>query len=179
MTHDYAQRRRVAVAVAVTVIAVPSAFLLDRGAETEPAGATATLAGTQPAAPDPAGSTDGAAATDADVLGTAPIGYLTGTTVPNDDDPATIAIPVVADSIRGAASFSSDIDSIKRCIAKGVPFNATLTVTNLDNSQSVRCVASITGIEPTTDVVLQTDAFLQIADLTDAPVPVQITWTTE
>jgi hypothetical protein len=40
----------------------------------------------------------------------------------------------------------------------------------------VQCVSSIGGEQPEETVVLATETFAQIADLTDAPVPVQITW---
>lgn len=193
MDHDYAQRRRVAVALAITVIAAPAAFLLNRAGGEEPlvAQPLPTLVGTVPSAgaatvgADPGGllggdvsaSVDDSAATSP--LGTAPVGYLAGSTVPGDSAPAKIAVPRLPESVRGLASFSSQIDSTVRCHAKGVPFNGTLTVTNLDNSRSVQCVASIGGAPPVTDIVLATDTFAEIADLTDAPVPVQITWVVE
>jgi hypothetical protein len=59
----------------------------------------------------------------------------------------------------------------------GVPFNSTVTVTNLDNSRRVQCLANVAVVDPAGDVILATDTFLQIADPTDAPVPVEITWT--
>ena len=107
------------------------------------------------------------------------MGYLAGTTIPVSNQPARIAIPREHDGVKGTASFSSAIDSTLRCQAKvsrGVPFNATITVTNLDNSRSVQCIASIGGPEPDEDVILAPDTFAEIADLTDAPVPVEITW---
>jgi hypothetical protein len=180
MDHDYAQRRRVALAIAITVIAVPAAFLLNNGGS---AGTTSqpgvTLVGTQApggSAPSVTQSNDPAAT---DALGTAPVGYLSGTTAPGSNEPARIAIPREQEGVKGTASFSSTIESTLRCqakISRGVPFNATITVTNLDNSRSVQCIASIGGVEPDDDVILAPDTFAQIADLTDAPVPVEITW---
>ena len=91
MAQDFAQRRRVALALAVTVIAVPAAFLLNRSsgnAEPDhrrtrprrssarcrpPAAASAAVAPVTESSPD-----------DTDALGTAPAGYLSGTTVPGD-----------------------------------------------------------------------------------------------
>ena len=185
MDHDYAQRRRVALALAITVIAAPAAFLLNRGGDEEPiaTGPLPTVVGTvHGVGGDPAVSA-GPVVTEApdttSALGTAPVGYLAGSTVPDDRSPAQIAIPRLPESVRGVATFSSTIESTLRCHAKGVPFNATLTVTNLDNSRSVQCVASIGGPPPETDIVLATDTFAEIADLTDAPVPVQITWVVE
>ena len=180
MDHDYAQRRRVALALAITVIAVPAAFLLNRSsADTDGSGIpNPTLVGTQPSVGQPS-ITQSTDPTATDALGTAPVGYLSGTTVPVSNEPARIAIPREQEGVKGTATFSSAIDSTLRCqarISSGVPFNATITVTNLDNSQSVRCIASIGGPEPDDDVVLAPDTFAEIADLTDAPVPVEITW---
>ena len=182
MAHDYAQRRRVALALAITVIAAPAAFLLNRNSgDDEPAtgGTVGTLVGTVA----PAGGSVGAgapvteSADTTDALGTAPAGYLSGTTVPGDVSAAQIAVPRLPESVKGLATFSSEIDSTLRCHANAeVPFNATITVTNLDNSRSVQCVSSIGGAQPETTIVLATATFAQIADLTDAPVPVQITW---
>jgi hypothetical protein len=57
-----------------------------------------------------------------------------------------------------------------------VPFGARVTVTNLDNNRSIDCINRIGGTRPEETVVLHADAFLEIGDLTDAPVPVQVTW---
>jgi len=177
MNHDYAQRRRVALAIAITVIAAPAALLLNRGGTDGAAAPGVTVVGTLPrgasAAPQPPATVDPMVT---NPLGTAPVGYLSGSTVPGSDEPPRIAIPRLREAIKGTASFSSAIDSTLRCQVRGVPFNAAVTVTNLDNSRSVRCVASVGGPEPTVDVILATDTFAEIADLTDAPVPVQITW---
>ena len=186
MDADYAQRRRVALAIAVTVIAAPAAFLLNRDtSDADAVATTVTVVGTAPggaAAPAPSVQPQRTEPAITNALGTAPVGYLAGTTVPVDNEPARIAIPREKEAVRGEASFSSSIESTLRCQARvsdGVPFNATLTVTNLDNSRSVQCIASIGGAEPLATVVLAPDTFAQIADLTDAPVPVEITWSTE
>ncbi len=181
MDYDYAQRRRIAFAIAITVIAVPAAFLLNRGDSTDATQPLVTPAGAVApgATPPPTRSADPAAT---NALGTAPVGYLAGDTVPASNAPARIATPRQQESVKGTASFSSEIDSTLRCQARvsgGVPFNATLTVTNLDNSHSVQCIASIGGAEPDEDVILAPETFAEIADLTDAPVPVEITWAGE
>jgi hypothetical protein len=185
MDADYAQRRRVALAIAVTVIAVPAAFLLNRGSGSDPVGGPVTVVGTLPPAADAGPASAAAPSTDlaaSSALGTAPVGYLSGTTVPIENEPARIAIPRVKESVKGDASFSSSIESTLRCQARvsdGVPFNATLTVTNLDNGRSVQCIASIGGAEPLATVVVAPATFAEIADMTDAPVPVEITWSTD
>lgn len=181
MDPDFAQRRRLAVALAITVIAVPAAFLLNRGADDASGSTPVTLVGTVPGEPAPTAAGDGTGSSNSrpsatDAMGTTPVGFLDGTVPPAADDPATIAIPRLPRAIEGTASYRNGINDASRCRVIGVPFNSTITVTNLDNSRSVQCIASIGGPVPDTDVVLHADAFLQIADITDAPVPVQITW---
>jgi hypothetical protein len=184
MDHDYAQRRRVAFAVAVTAILGPAAFLLDRSSGDGDTSATTQLPATVVATVPGAGTT-GPAPTDpaeTDPMGTAPVGFITGSTLPDDNQPARIAIPNLPPAVKGHATFSSDIVETTRCHANtssGVPFNATITVTNLDNSRSIQCVASVGGPDTAIEIVLPTAAFAEIADLTDAPVPVQITWASE
>lgn len=173
MDHDYAQRRRVAFAIAVTVIAVPAAFLLNRGDAAGTADVTLAPGQTLPGG----GAVTTVRPLSTSPLGTAPAGFLEGSTVPESDEPARIAIPLLAESITTSATFSSNIPSAQRCAVPGVPFNSTVTLTNLDNSRRVQCLANVAVVDPEGDVILATDAFLQIADPTDAPVPVEITWT--
>ncbi|MEO6651797.1 MAG: hypothetical protein ABIP17_03975 [Ilumatobacteraceae bacterium] len=171
-----------ALALAITVILVPAAFLLNRGAATDDAvPPTNTFVGTvvipgQVTVASTVPVTDDPAATDA--MGSTAVAYLDGTVPAAPADPATIAIPRPGESITGSATFSRAINDPKACQVRDlaiVPFNATVTITNLDNSRSVQCIASISGI-PDHSVVLNADAFLQIGDLTDAPLSVEITW---
>jgi hypothetical protein len=189
MSQDFAQRRRVALALAITAVAVPAAFLLNRSTDSPEAAPPMTIVGTV-AGVDAGGSDAGADGGDADgaddgvptatdAMGTTPVGFLDGTVPPQDGDPATIAIPRVPQSINGTATFRRSIPGATVCQVRtttGIPFNSRITVTNLDNSRSVQCIASVGGAEPDDDVVLHDDAFVQIGDLTDAPIPVQITW---
>jgi hypothetical protein len=182
MNHDYAQRRRVAIAAAITVILVPAAFLLSRGGDADSGESDVTVVGTLVGLPEgqAAGATSVGVSptsdpTATDALGTAAVAYLDGTAPPADDDPATIAIPRVGESIKIQATFRRSIDDPGLCQVYGVPYHATVTITNLDNSRSISCVASIVPL-PDQDAVMSADAFLQLADLTDAPVPVEITW---
>lgn len=181
MDQDFAQRRRVALAAAITVILIPAAFLLNRSA-TDDSPPDHTLVGAvlipgQTVADYPSTEADGPTATDA--MGSTPIAYLDGT-VPNQaEDPATIAIPRLPQSVTGSAGFSRDISNPTACQIRDmatIPFQSRVTVTNLDNSQSVQCVVSVGGVPTDADVVLNADAFLRIGDLTDAPLSVEITW---
>lgn len=182
MHHDFAQRRRVALAAAITVILVPAAFLLNRGddgAATEPSGTlvgAVVISGQSPVSVPPPEQA-GPAATDA--MGTTPPELLEGTVPEQADDPATIAIPKPTRALRGTATFSRDISDSAACQIRDlftIPFDTSVTVTNLDNSRSVQCIASVGGPAPDDDVIMNADAFLQIGDLTDAPLSVEISW---
>jgi hypothetical protein len=184
MHPDFAQRRRVFVAVAITAIAVPAVFLFSRddsNAETP----TNTLVGTMPpagAVAAPASAEASAAAAEqsngtlSDVLGTTPTGYLDGTVAPDANDPPMIAVPRPRDTVTGGATFSADIPNTATCYIPTVPMGVEATVVNLDNSRSVKCeVVAVAAAQPA-DVMLHPDAFARIADITEAPVPVEISW---
>jgi len=175
MNYEYAQRRRMFVAIAITVILGPAAFLLTRGDDSDGSAPPVTVIGTTA----PADETAPTAPTATDVMGTSPVDAMEGDEPGSNDDPATIAIPRPPAGVVGKATFRRDIGAVTDCFvsAPGVPFEARITVTNLDNSHQVACINNVGGARTyDNQVVLHADAFLQIADLTDAPVPVQITW---
>ena len=182
MHEDFAQRRRVALALAITVILVPAAFLLNRGGDDTADAPSGTLVGPavipgQTTQPETGDSSGGSNATDP--MGTTPLEHILGTVPPQADDPATIAIPRVGRSIRGTASFSRNISDPAACQIRDlatIPFESAITITNLDNSMSIRCIVSVGGVPPDEAVILNADAFLQIGDLTDAPLSVEISW---
>lgn len=182
MSPDYAQRRRIAFAVAITAIAAPAAFLLDRGGD-EPQEVVTTVVGSVVAGTNDTTGTVESPRADTpqgtDPMGTAPAAFLEGSGTVAPEEPATIAIPRLPDAVEGRATFSRSIRNVTSCqvdAAVGAPFGIAVTVTNLDNSRSVQCLNDVGGADPDQQVVLHADAFAQIADLTDAPVPVQLTW---
>ncbi len=177
MSFEQSQRRRLAIAIALTVILVPAVFLLNRGDDPAAIGPAPTVIGTVPGATTaPVLAPAPSEPTATDVMGTSPVDILDDPLPVSEDDPATIAIPRVPQSVSGPASFSRNIRLPTGCYAPDVPYNTRITVTNLDNSRSISCINNVRGTRPDEAVVLHADAFLQIADLTDAPVPVQITW---
>jgi hypothetical protein len=179
MSFEHAQRRRLAIAIALTVILVPAAFLLNRDGEPAADAPPITAIGTVPHAGATVvveGTTGATGPTATDIMGTSPVDILDDPLPDSSDDPATIAIPRLTRSVTGPASFSRNISQPTGCYAPEVPFNTRITVTNLDNSRSISCINNVRGTPPHEAVVLHPDAFLEIADLTDAPVPVQVTW---
>ena len=188
MDHDYAQRRRVALALAITVIAAPAAFLLNRSnGDDEPATA-GDARNRWSARSRPAGGTRRPRARRSPSHLTTPTrsarrppATSSGTTVPGDvvAGPDRRAAPARVGQGTRHVQQRDRLDPAVPRQRREVPFNATITVTNLDNSRSVQCVSSIGGAQPETTIVLATATFAQIADLTDAPVPVQITWNSD
>ncbi|MGH9133515.1 MAG: hypothetical protein ACRDZZ_06235, partial [Ilumatobacteraceae bacterium] len=104
--------------------------------------------------------------------------YLDGAPAATAPGVIHIAIPDERSdrSATGTASYRSNLLNDDICQVKDAPFGARVTVTNLDNSRSVRCTASVSPAGIRTSVVMHTDAFSTIADLADAPVPVEISW---
>lgn len=186
MSYESSQRRRLAVAVGITAVLAPAAFLLNREGDEPDTSPPVTLVGTVPTAGDsaPESLTDPASAVDrsepagTDVMGTSPINLLADVVAERPDAPARIAIPRLPHSVSGPATFSRNISQATDCMVTSneVPFGSRVTVTNLDNHRSIGCINRIGGTRPVEIVVLHPDAFLQIGDLTDAPVPVQVTW---
>jgi hypothetical protein len=179
------------VATAVTVIALPSLWLMSRSGDSgapnvATAGVALEAAGAGPStSSDPfasASASEGAPAAAAvvrpDVMGTAAPATV-GATVPEPPPTAVqIAVPPGTDasSLVGSATFRSSISSVDLCFVRDAPFGTLVTVTNRNNGRSVGCRASVSPIGEVDDIVLHADAFAQIADPTDAPIPVEIDW---
>ncbi len=181
MDPDFAQRRRLLIAIAITFILVPGAFLLNRNTNETEASPVVTMVGTVPdatsvAASVPTSSQTSEASDGTDPLGTISVGYLQGTVVPNTADPPTIAIPRPQEVNAGLASFSYDIEAASECRVLIAPNGVRVTVTNLDNSRSVQCLNTLINLEQPHEVMLSSGSFVLIADLTDAPVHVEVNW---
>jgi hypothetical protein len=99
--------------------------------------------------------------------------------------PAVVTIDVAPPSPQNASTgpasyrqFDNDLMGADRpCATDQVPFGARVVVTNTDNGFRVACTNVLT--KPLTRgevVVLDTDTFLELADLGDSPIPVQISW---
>ena len=102
-----------------------------------------------------------------------------------DDEPAApgvinIAVPPApsANNVRAIASFHRYVETLVRpCTATMAPDAAILTVTNIDNSQSTTCTNTLTLVLPTgIDIMLHTEIFSEIGDVSDAPIPVRVSW---
>lgn len=162
-------RRRLNVAVALTALALPVLFIASGRSSGE----------NQPVAV-PTSTT------------TALIPSLAGDRT--IDAPANLEGPVVADPVgegqlaypadnagrmvRGRATFRRFPDAAtSACSTTLVPLGAEITVRNLDNGRKTVCSnINIGPLSPTFDIVLHTGVFEKIAQLVDAPLPVELTW---
>jgi hypothetical protein len=85
-----------------------------------------------------------------------------------------IAVPPAGgERLVARATFRSDVGSRSACVVPGLFSGETVTIVNLDNSRSTTCT-TVMPPSGATEVIVHPDRFGQIADLTDAPVPVEI-----
>ena len=86
-----------------------------------------------------------------------------------------IAVPSrpLIDGIMAKATFRSSVGT-NFCIVPLVSNGSRVTVVNLANNRSVTCTSILPPGDSTRNVVLPTTAFATIADLTDAPISVEI-----
>jgi hypothetical protein len=90
---------------------------------------------------------------------------------------AEIAVPArpATAALQFSASFRSTVAGVRSCLVKELRSGLSVTVTNLDNGRSITCVTSIAPLTQTADLVMHTDAFSLLADLTEAPITVELT----
>ena len=108
---------------------------------------------------------------------------FSGPTDPTTAPAIVVAVPASTspNSEIGRASFrrwAEGSTSVSApCAAWFLDVGTTVTVTNLDNGHTVKCViADRTGVPDDRVIVLDTPVFEQLADLVEAPIPVTISW---
>lgn len=179
MLQEPGDRGRLALAVVLTVAALP--FLWSSKREQSGAESVAAIAPTGAVVGEsaPAGFTAEPAAQVID--------SLTVTASPLDPavDDGVVTIDVAAPSSGEGASgtaryrhWPEDLtDEERPCGSPLAPFGKRIVVTNTDNGYKVACKNVST--KPLADdavILLDTDVFLELADLGDAPIPVEISW---
>ena len=86
---------------------------------------------------------------------------------------AVPAPPAIA-SITTTATFRSTLGSPSACMVPGIASGQQVVVVNLDNNRSVTCTAILAPSSAADQLVMASDLFAELADLTDAPIPVEI-----
>lgn len=185
-------RHRLMLATAVTVVALPTLWIASRDDATAVPRVAAVGApapgGDAPTASDtPAGTLDdtlddtpadtGAAASAG--LPAAPA-YLEGPGSPPDTGaPADIASPDASDGLVGTAGYERFGPGMppRACRVDAAPWGALVTVRNLDTDRTTTCLNTPISPAAGSDVVtIHMPVFLEIADLVDAPLPVELSW---
>ena len=182
-------RRRLLLAAIITLVAVPAFFVFSQrdGGDGDGGGdsATATVAAgnvinpvaaqaTQAATTEPPPGSD-SQLPPMQVPDDDPI-FMNGPVAIEEDEIAEVAVPaqpsippLVID-----ASYRSTIPGTRSCLVLGVESGRTVRVTNLDNGRSITCVTSTPPRTQRDELLMHTEAFEQLADLTDAPITVEV-----
>jgi hypothetical protein len=165
-------RRRIIAMTVLTLVALPALWWANtsENSSTSPNLAVAGLdADVDSPAADPV-----PAATDDGLDDVAPV-FLEGPTSAAGAGQAEIAIPAkpLIDDVLATATFRSTVAD-GTCIVPGITSGSEITVVNLSNNRSTRCTTVLAPGNRAGDLVMNTKAFAGIADLTDAPISVEI-----
>jgi hypothetical protein len=164
-------RRRLLLATAVTLVALPALWWANTS--TDSAGPNVAVAGVD--VDDDA--TAGAVTTSGDEaeLGSVEPVFLGGPASRTGAGQQVIAVPAKpsVDGIVARATFRSSLPSAQSCIVPGLADGAQVTVVNTSNNRSIVCT-TVAVPDDVVDVVLDTTTFAELADLTDAPIAVEI-----
>jgi hypothetical protein len=164
------QRRRFAFALALTVIAVPAAVLLDGDDRPDDMSTVVTAIPV-----DETAETTDATESD-DPLGVPIPAHLERRVTIAPPEGAFIAIPSDDGTYTGLASFTYESPEEDLCFARGAEIGRYVTITNIENKRSVSCIVTLVDRAGFQEVELHPIAFSRIADPTDAPIRVEYRW---
>jgi hypothetical protein len=167
------ERRRLVLATAVTVIALPAIWLMDRDDPSSiPPAAAIGL-------PEPAAD---AGEPETSLVPQVPV-FLDNTVVLQQPAVIDIAVPdTVSPNERTVKLTFKDYSSfgdpqLELCTLPGAPSKARITLTNIDNGQRVECTNNLgMSIPVGAEMAIDINLYVQIADLVEAPVPVRASW---
>ena len=168
----FAQRRRLAVAIAVTVVAV-IAFAVSGNDSGNGTGSVAPSSNTiNPAAGtgDQSGNSDTKPADPAFLPDVDP-------SIAPEIITVNVPAPPSGTVLNGTANFVRwpQTLGLRPCATPHALIGAVITVTNLNNGRQIKCNnVSIEALRDGSVIVVHTDVFLDLADLVDAPIPVEI-----
>jgi hypothetical protein len=92
------------------------------------------------------------------------VGGISEIAIPNADALETIITRATFGNLSGRNT----------CFAQNITTGQEVTVINLDNNRTITCRVTLAPATQTAGLILQTAQFETLADLTDAPIPVQI-----
>ena len=163
-------RNRMTVAAVLTAVALPFIFMAsgrsaDSSETTMPNATTTTIE--SGLATDPGAEVDAPA-------------NLAGPVIGDPNGQGQIAYPAENSGRmhRGVATYRRlPLEAARGCSTALVAFGTEVTVRNLNNSRKITCTNINIGPLPAgVDIVLNTKLFESLADLVDAPLPIEMTW---
>jgi len=176
MNLDPTDRRRIIAVSALTVMALPALFLAAGSDDGSPNVATAGVELNESA--DDASLPGGTSALTPDAADAASdLVYMSG---PQSVGPGVPQVAVPADPgtrILASATYTSDRLDRSRCnVSEGVTTGDRLRVVNVANNRSVECTAVLSpvGDGDGVSLLMHKDLYTQVADVTDAPIYVEI-----
>lgn len=174
MRFDDHDRRRLVLASALTIVALPAVWLANRP-EDGPASTRPNVAAVGLAA-DSAETTPDVVAP-ADPMGEVGARYLDGSPRPPDPLPPPMAVGGGDDSVVATAHaiYRRSVATPGTCEFTGLGSGELITVVNVDNGRSIECRTAWPQPDaPTGELVMHPDRFAEIGDLTSAPIDVEI-----
>ena len=168
---DDSDRRRLVLASALTVAALPAVWLVNQDDE----GSRPNVAAVGLAAEN--GAADTASTTPPDPMGEVDARYLAGTSLPPPPQPASVAVGSTDQVVVATAQaiYRRSVGRVDSCQYNGVRAGQLITVVNVDNGRSIECWTTVRPPDgPADELVMHPDRFIHIADLTSAPINVEI-----
>ena len=102
--------------------------------------------------------------------------FMNGPVAIEEDTTADVAIPgqPAIPPMTLNATYLSTIAGVRSCLVAGIESGRTISVTNLDNGRSITCVTITAPATQGDELVMHTESFEQLADLTEAPIAVEV-----
>jgi len=165
-------RRRIIAMTVLTLVALPALWWANTSENTSTSPNLAA-AGIDPVV-DAATAGPAGAATDDGLDDVAPA-FLEGPSSAAGAGQAAIAVPAkpLIEGVSAKATFRSNVAE-GTCVVAGMTSGSRVTVVNLANNRSVTCTTMLAPGDSADELVMSTNAFAGIADLTDAPISVEI-----
>lgn len=172
----FAQRRRLAVAIAVTVVAVIAFAVSGNGSGNDSGNETGSIAPSSNTINPSGGAGDQSGNSDTKPADPAFLPDVDPSIAP---DIITVNVPAPPSGtvLNGTANFVRwpQTLGLRPCATPHALIGAVITVTNLNNGRQIKCNnVSIEALRDGSVIVVHTDVFLDLADLVDAPIPVEI-----
>jgi hypothetical protein len=166
-------RRRIMAVTVLTLVALPALWWANTSENNSSTSPNLAVAGLDPGVDAPTAAPAQPATEDA-LDDVAPV-FLEGPTSAAGAGQAEIAVPAkpLIDGVRAQATFRSTVAD-GTCIVPGITSGSKVTVVNLANNRSTTCTTMLAPGNRPGDLVMSTNAFAGIADLTDAPISVEI-----